>query len=385
MPHLSYNVKLKFALPEEKERVIATLKAERDVFNFCSERYRTNSLMVLHNDCYKEFRKLRPEVPSQVVIKGEQECLASYAAIRSNKKKLNGPAIKKRLSLRLDKRIYSLKGTSIKLTAIGGKPVKCSFIPYAKLQSLLEKHTIADPSIFERNGDIWLQLPFEVPETPLTATKALGVDLGIKRAASTSEGKIFIDRKYNAEKRQLRYLKRQLKSAFDKGSKTAKKHLRKLSRKEVNKSKNQTHLLANSILKTDANVIVLEDLSKIKSKSKGKRFNNKFSQVPVRMLRDILTYKAQMVHKTIETVPPYDTSKIDHRNNRKTGVRKGCRYYCHDGTVLDADVNAAINIGLRSRTKLPVSCGNREVFALDGQADVNRPNVNSVVCKLLSL
>ena len=39
------------------------------------------------------------------------------------------------------------------------------------------------------------------------------------------------------------------------------------------------------------------------------------------------------------------------------GVRKGCRYYASDGKVLDADLNAAVTIGMRwgRKNKLPVS------------------------------
>lgn len=387
MPHLSYNVRLNFTIPEDRERILATLKAERDVFNFCSERYTVASLVELHRVCYHDFRKARPEVPSQIVIKGEQACLAAFRA--ASRGKVKERPIKRRLSLELDARICTIKGTNVRLTAIGGRPVRCSFTPYPKLQALLDAHSLASPAIFERDGDIWIKLCFEVAEKPVAPRKVLGVDVGINRAAATSEGKLFIDRQYNAEKRRLRFLKRQLKSAADKGSKTARRHLRKLGQKERNKSKHQTHALANAILKTDANVIVLEDLSKIKSKNKGRRFNNKLSQVPLFMLRDFLTYKAQAIGKMVETVPPYDTSKIDHRTNRKDGVRKGARYYGKDGVVMDADVNAAINIGLRSRTKLPVVTGNaldgcailqlpnsrEHKFSPDGQAAVNRPRM----------
>lgn len=50
------------------------------------------------------------------------------------------------------------------------------------------------------------------------------------------------------------------------------------------------------------------------------------------------------------------------------GVRRGCRFYAKSGIVYDADLNAARNIG--NRSKLPVSYGN----ILDGQASVNTPS-----------
>jgi len=38
------------------------------------------------------------------------------------------------------------------------------------------------------------------------------------------------------------------------------------------------------------------------------------------------------------------TSQIDHRTGCFTGKRKGDRFYCEDGVVLQADENAAKNV-----------------------------------------
>ena len=96
------------------------------------------------------------------------------------------------------------------------------------------------------------------------------------------------------------------------------------------------------------------------------------SQVPFFALLTILKYKAQALGKRVETVNPAYTSKDDFRGIEK-GIRKGCRYYASDGKVLDADLNAAINIGLRwgNKNKLPVSF----VFPSDG---LYRPNGQGV-------
>ena len=80
-----------------------------------------------------------------------------------------------------------------------------------------------------------------------------------------------------------------------------------------------------------------------------------------------LTYKAQSLGKRVVTVKPYLTSQLDHRG-LDGGARKGCRYIGSDGTVMDADVNAAINILHKYDPKHPVSC-----YALDGQVSVSTP------------
>ena len=129
----------------------------------------------------------------------------------------------------------------------------------------------------------------------------------------------------------------------------------------------------------------MEDLSKIKSKNKGKKFNNRLSQLPFFAVRSILTYKAQLYGKKVETVNPAYTSQIDHRG-LVGGKRKGCRYYGSDNVVLDADVNAAINIANRyvvdkNLQQHSVSC----CKALDGQVNVNSPIVGNFSGKPLWL
>ena len=129
-------------------------------------------------------------------------------------------------------------------------------------------------------------------------------------------------------------------------------------------------------------MVVLEDLSKIKSKDRGTRFNNRLSQVPFFEIRRILAYKAPPMGKRVETVDPRNTSRMDSRG-LPDGVRRGCGYVGSDGTILDADHNAAINIAARwaSCRQLPVS----SVLPLRGRQTrwagrvVNRPIVTPML------
>jgi IS605 OrfB family transposase len=214
---------------------------------------------------------------------------------------------------------------------------------------------------------LFISLPLEnKPKDKIKQKLALGVDLGIRRPAAMSDGRIIIDRKFNGEKRKLRHLKDELKS---KGTKSARRHLDKLRHKEHYKNKNQTHLIANEILKTSADTIVLENLKGIKAKKHKFQNKNGISQVPLFELRRILTYKAENQGKTVLLVSPAYTSQTDSFSGLREGERRGCRFVAKSGIVYDADLNAARNIG--NRSKLPVSYGN----ILDGQASVNGLNV----------
>ena len=324
-----------------------------------------SALKVLHNAFYHPTRELHPGFPSQMVIRAEMECLASYKSIRSNKHKITKPFEKKNLSLRLDKRIYSKTNekTKIRITTKERKK-EFEIKLYPKIQELMDTYNYVDPLIFVRDGKLMIALTFDTVMEQQSKTLCLGVDLGIRRVAACSDGRLIIDKKFNKEKRNLRHIKSKLQS---KGTKSARKHLNKLRRKEKNKNKNQTHHVANEILKTDANMIALENLKGLKAKKHKKQNKNAISQVPIFELRRIVTYKAKNMGKHVCLVSPAYTSQIDSISGIQEGTRKGCRFYAKSGLVYDADINAAINIARRS--KHPVSQGN----LLDGQGIVKSP------------
>jgi len=383
----TYNVKLNFENQEDKNRLLETFKIHQDIWNHLSEYVFSTQLKLsgklLHEKTYHKCRKLFPESPSQIIIRAREDIVSTFKTIKSNKQKITKAPVKKNYSIRLDKRLYTIKGNSIKITT-NGKKAMCTFSPYPKFTEMASKYPICDPLIFVRNNEVWLAVTFNNPVMPLMDNHCIGVDLGIKRTAITSEGIIIIDKEYLKQRRKARYLKRCLNSSKKKAihnnkkGNSSRKHLKKVRRHEQNLSKNYIHHVANKVLETDANTIVVEDLSKIKSKNRGKKFNNRQSQVPYFMFRQILTYKAQALGKRVETVNPAYTSKDDYREIER-GVRKGCRYYTSDNKVFDADLNASINIANRyaNKVKLPVSfvIPLDGYYGLNGQADVNQPNV----------
>lgn len=366
---ITYNTKLLTNNQEDLNALKSLLENHRLVFNIASKEQfveKKNSIVILHSRVYHNVRKSSPDINSQVIIKAEQECLASYRSIKKNKHKIKKPIEKNKLSMRLDKRLYSFPTKkSIRITTSNGKK-QFVFQLYPKLKELLEKYPYQDPLIYEYNNEIYISLPFEnKPKEKLKQRLALGVDLGIRRSAAMSDGRIIIDKKFNKEKRSLRYLKDVLKS---KGTKSARKHLNKLKHKEHNKNKNQTHLISNIILNTNADTICLENLKSIKRKKNKYQNKHSIAQVPLYELRRVITYKAENTGKSVVLVSPAYTSQIDSITGLREGERRGCRFYAKSGLVYDADLNATINIAKRS--KLPVSYGN----ILDGQAIVNSPN-----------
>lgn len=363
-------------LVEDQRPLIDLLEAQRFAFNYISnvrfDKGTKNSITELHELAYREFRDSYPNIPAQIVVRALNDVLSCYRSIKSCKHKITKPVEKKHLSMRLDKRLYTYKQDKLKISTLEwGKPIPIEFEIYPRLQEMLDTYNFCDPLLFVKNNEVWIALSFKIPTLKVKQTLAVGVDLGVRMSAVTSDGKFIRDKEFNARKRRLRYLKRELQSKRDleKNKQSAKRHLKKLRRKEQRMNRNQAHLLANSILDTEADVIVLEDLTGLKKKKHKNQNKNYVSQVPFFLLKEILQYKAPLKGKTVITVDPSYTSQTDHRSGLRDGERRGRRYYCSDGVILDADHNAAVNIALRA--KLPISYE----FVLDGQAAVNQPNV----------
>lgn len=356
---ITYKAKLMFNNQKTQSFWIEQLCLVRDCYNYSSKIVFDEKLPIglksFHNRLYKEQREKFPKLPSQMCIRVYKALLSNYKTVKSNKHKIDEPIQMKHPSIQLDKRLYSkMTRTSFKLgNGQGNKRDDVMFLTYPKFDEMMANYHVCDPTIQynEESGEIYGCFPF-LNSFPIQANDdCIGVDLGLKRIATLSDGRAYSDKDYIGNRRRIRHNKRMLQSK-KKHSHSARTKLKKLRRKEANISKNFCHHLANEILKTDKSIIVMEDLTGIKRTTsrtkdgqyKRTRHNNMMSQVPFYQLKSILTYKAQSLGKRVETVSPEYTSQEDCRTNQRTGKRCGCRYYCNDGIVLDADWNASINI-----------------------------------------
>ena len=342
-----------------------------DAYNTCCNFLVDNNIPLglheVHEAVYCMLREQYQLLPAQSVIKIYKDAMASIRSQRSNYKKelKKNPNAKWQTpqkhnkSMHLDKRLYNnLTPDGICITGeVRSKRTKYEFIQYEQFQYMFEHYRVKDPLLFIRDNNIYLSVPFEVPDKPVLGNTCVGVDLGVKRLFVTSEGKAFRDKTYLRERRRVRYLKRCLKS---KGTKSAKRHLKKCKHREYNLSNDMCQRACNVLIgSTNADVLVLEDLTKIKQRTSQTsngfnrtKHNNMLSQVPFYKLKEMLTYKAPLAGKCVVTVSPKYTSQMDCRTDKRDGKRIGCRYYCSDNIVFDADWNASVNIAQRSKRPL---------------------------------
>jgi len=384
MSNVTYNIKLQTKSNEEHILLLKTLLAHQKIWNHISkDTFKTKNIdkKIMYDRNYHKCRKLFPKAPAQLIIRAKDSVYAAYKSIKSNKKldSLQNHCKQHNLSIRLDKRLYLFcENDTIQLSTVRkGKRIICSYNPYPKFSELFSQYSVCDPLIFYKENQFWLSVSFEIPEPTHIQNTCIGVDLGIRRFAVTSEGLSLTDKDFLRQKRILRYHKRMLQSKLKTTrSSSSKKRLKKLKHKEQHKNRNLCYHISNKILQTKSNTIVLEDLSSLKKKNlkkdnykKSKSSKNCLSQVPFCLLKNILTYKALLLGKKVVTVNPAYTSQNDHRGLER-GIRKGCRYYASDGVVFDADWNASINIARKFTLKQKINKINHPISfnsPLDGK------------------
>ncbi|MGW2082532.1 RNA-guided endonuclease InsQ/TnpB family protein, partial [Streptomyces sp. NPDC001939] len=131
----------------------------------------------------------------------------------------------------------------------------------------LREHRQGESDLTERGGVFYLLATCDVPEAEqYEPGHFIGVDLGIANIATTSTGHQSAGRGLNRHRKRQLELRRKLQA---KGSKSAKRLLRKRSLREQRHAKNQNHIIAKTIVteaeRTSAG-ISLEELRGIRQR-----------------------------------------------------------------------------------------------------------------------
>jgi len=220
---------------------------------------------------------------------------------------------------------------------------------------MLREHRKGECDLIERDGVFYLIAVCDVSEAGQYEPGGfIGVDLGIANIATTSTG-------YRAAGRGLnRHRKRQLdlrKKLQAKGTKSAKRLLKKRSRKEARHTAGVNHIVSKTIVTTAERTgsgIALEGLTGIRSRVRLR----KDQRTPLHawsflQLGQYIEYKAKRAGVPLVYVDPAYTSQqcsqcghID-RRNRPSQATFACRS-C--GALMHADDNASHNIARKGAT-----------------------------------
>ena len=341
-------IKLKLDLSEyDKETLKLTMSMSNHVFNEIS-RYgfenHTSSKVSIHHATYYDIRGRYPELPCSI-LQGIRD-VASEALKGVELKKL--PKSKQFSAIRYNKRVcnINLLEQTVTLASIKGR-VKATFqIPEYYKQYLVWEIRTSTLGYNKQQDTFYLHVTIRKPSPePTRDNEVLGIDRGIVNIAVTSSNDFFSSKSIKNVRAKYAYLRAKLQS---KGTRSAKKLLRKISRKEERFVTWVNHNISKEIAAMPYDVLAIEDLTSIRvqSRTKGVKFTKKLNNWSFYQLEQFLRYKAEAFGKSVITIDPrYTSQKCSKCGHIYKGNRKGNSFHCVKcGFQIHADLNAARNI-----------------------------------------
>lgn len=251
-------------------------------------------------------------------------------------------------------RFKQIDSTHIKITGI-------------KTAILMKKHESINQLLNPRvtfDGKFWyLSFSYEVDCLPKsTSDKIIGVDLGIKSLAVSSEGVVYPNINKTKQVRQLEkrkcHLQRKLSNKYEMNKdgniciktnniKKLERQIRLIDRTLSNIRNTYIHQVTYDLVKTKPNCIVIEDLN-VSGMLKNKHLNKSIQKQCFYKFRQYLTYKCKFYgSKLVVADRFYPSSKIcSCCGSRKKFLSLSQRVYnCNEcGVSIDRDLNASINL-----------------------------------------
>lgn len=341
---------VKIKLNIQVETILPTIKAYTQAFNHvCQIGWNDSDSngVSLHHKTYKE---LREYLPSQLAVSARMKATEALKAIKTRIKKKQKATcpFSKQSSIRFDARSYNIwfdKSDLSLLTISGRQKIPISIPEYFK-QYLSWKRCSAD--LFLRKNKVFLHITFtkEITDPGLTG-RVVGIDRGIKKIAVTSENQFFGGGQIKRISKRYEKIRSALQSC---GTKSAKRHLRKISGKENRFRTNCNHVITKQIAGSldGGTVIALEKLTGIRQTIRLRKKQRKdLHKWNFFQFEQFLTYKAEAKgHKTEYVDARYTSQKCSRcsyvsRSNRQFQAVFKCK---HCGFSLNADLNASRNI-----------------------------------------
>ena len=258
-----------------------------------------------------------------------------------------------------DLRILSWKQGIVSIWTVDGRKK----IPYVcgERQTELLKTQHGETDLLLQDGHFYLATCCDAVEpevNTLNYQKPLGVDFGVANIAADSDGNIYSGSKL----KNIRFRHRRLRTALQKANtKSADRHLRKLSGKEALFARDTNHVISKQIVrlaKGTCRGIALEDLSGIRDRITVRKSQRAgLHSWSFFQLRSFVEYKAVLAGVAVVCICARNTSrqcsKCDYtdKRNRKTQDKFVCLSCGH---AENADLNAARNIASRAYVITPI-------------------------------
>jgi putative transposase len=324
--------------------------------------------MSLQRLVYGELKRMG--LSAQPAIHAARKAAGAYATLQANLKAGNyGPEGSKRrvkaenrpvrfrkdAAQPFDDRCLSwqLDARTVSIWTVRGRSGRIPFVCSPEQLKLLGEYRRGESDLVFRGGNWYLYATCDIPEADTREPKEgfLGVDLGIANIAVTSDGTVHAGKHLNQVRHRNRRLRRRLQK---KGTKSAKRLLRKIAGREARFAADTNHRISKKLV-TEAERtcrgIALEDLGGIRERVRLRKPQRvTLHSWSFQQLGAYIAYKAARAGVPVVFVDPCYTSQecsacghISKKNrpNQATFLCTSCGFAEH------ADVNAARNIAAR--------------------------------------
>ncbi len=387
--------------PEQFQALRATQLAYRDALNAVShyafEYGKTSSVTTLHKGMYAELRT-RYHLPSQLACSVERQVASTYKGLWTkllkNKEHRRKKMTKKRFQ-GLDKpptyssptvqytyaRDYTFKlDQQVSLGTLGGR-INVPYRGYDEHVALIRHGAnIGDAKLWydkpKKCFYVLVSLAIDIPE-PICQqlSEVVGVDVGIRYLAvtSTSTGKATFHPGKRVRHKSNHYA-RLRKRLQKKGTRGAKRRLKRIEQRERRLKLQANHIIAKQIIKQHPQTLIgLEDLTSIRERTKrrkrkrkkngkgyqrvspkARKANRVYSQWSFAELQALISYKATLSGSLVIKVDADYTSKrcpMCGHTTDENRPRKGLLFVCQDPNcryTLHADLIGARNLVMRT-------------------------------------
>ncbi len=384
-------IKFKLELSEQdKETLRQTMTIGNQVFNEIAQYgfdNHTCSKVSIHHATYYGIRGKYPELPCSI-LQGIRD-VACEALKGVELKKL--PKSKQYSAIRYNKRVcnINLSKQVVTLASINGR-VKATFpVPEYYRQYLGWVIRTSTLGYNKQQDTFYLHVTIRKQSPEPSGNEVLGIDRGIVNIAVTSSNVFFNSKPIKNVRAKYAYLRGKLQS---KGTRSAKKLLRKISRKEERFVTWVNHNISKEIVSMPFDVFAVEDLTSIRvqSRTKGVKFTRKLNNWSFYQLEQFLRYKAEAAGKSVITIDPrYTSQKCSDCGHIYKGNRKGNSFHCVKcGFQIHADLNAARNIAEIGKSNLGrqtvtvtlpyIACDDAEARkGIDAEHSYNAPHLST--------
>jgi len=347
-------IRLKLTPDQETSEILAqTARQYTWAFNdVCYYGWQNNikNGIKLHDATYRYHRDVT-DLPSQLVCSARVkagEAIKSAMALNKKEKTVSCPN-SKHCAIRYDARSYTVwwNDKRLSLVTLKGR-LKFQYEIADYYQQYQGWKTTSADLFKDRSGRWWLHIVKQTESPEFSATEqVVGVDLGEINPACDNRGNFYGNPEWKKIEDKVFQLRRRLQS---KGTRSAKRHQKKLSGKQKRFRRDCDHVLSKRLVQSvePGAIIVFEDLTNIRgSAKKRKAQRRRFHGWSFKQFQNFVAYKAERKGVLVKYVDPRYTSQkcsscghISRSNRPSQAVFKckKCAYSNH------ADLNASINI-----------------------------------------